>query len=57
VRHPIYSGILLALLGTALATDLYFLIVLALMGPYFIHQRARRGAADGSRVPRRLREL
>jgi protein-S-isoprenylcysteine O-methyltransferase Ste14 len=37
VRHPIYSGILLALLGTALAINLYFLIVLALMGPYFIH--------------------
>jgi protein-S-isoprenylcysteine O-methyltransferase Ste14 len=37
VRHPIYSGILLALLGTALATDLYFLIVLALMAAYFIH--------------------
>ena len=37
VRHPIYSGILLALLGTALATDLYFLIVLAIMCVYFTH--------------------
>ena len=37
VRHPIYSGILLALLGTALASDLYLLIVVALMGAYFIH--------------------
>jgi protein-S-isoprenylcysteine O-methyltransferase Ste14 len=37
VRHPIYSGILLALLGTALATDLYLLIVCAVMGAYFIH--------------------
>jgi protein-S-isoprenylcysteine O-methyltransferase Ste14 len=37
VRHPIYSGILLALLGTALASDLYFLIVFALMGAYLIH--------------------
>jgi protein-S-isoprenylcysteine O-methyltransferase Ste14 len=37
VRHPIYSGILLALLGTALTSDLYLLIVVALTGAYFIH--------------------
>ena len=37
VRHPIYSGILLAVLGTALATDLYLLIVLGAMGAYFLH--------------------
>src|SRR6476661_4125517 len=37
VRHPIYSGILLALLGTALATNLYWLIVLAFLGAYFIY--------------------
>ncbi|HEY1516212.1 MAG TPA: isoprenylcysteine carboxylmethyltransferase family protein [Solirubrobacteraceae bacterium] len=37
VRHPIYSGLLLALLGTALATNLYWLIALALGGAYFIY--------------------
>lgn len=37
VRHPIYSGLLLALLGTALATSLYWLIALALLGAYFIY--------------------
>jgi protein-S-isoprenylcysteine O-methyltransferase Ste14 len=37
VRHPIYSGILLAVLGTALATDLYWLIVLIVMGTYFLY--------------------
>jgi protein-S-isoprenylcysteine O-methyltransferase Ste14 len=37
VRHPIYSGILLAILGTALATNLYWLIALAVMGAYFIY--------------------
>jgi len=37
VRHPIYSGLLLALLGTALATNLYFLIVLVLVGAYFVY--------------------
>jgi protein-S-isoprenylcysteine O-methyltransferase Ste14 len=37
VRHPIYSGLLLALLGTALATNLYWLIALAILGAYFIY--------------------
>jgi protein-S-isoprenylcysteine O-methyltransferase Ste14 len=37
VRHPIYSGLLLALVGSALATNLYWLIALALMGGYFIY--------------------
>ena len=36
-RNPIYSGILLALLGTALATNLYWLIVLAFLGAYFTY--------------------
>lgn len=37
VRHPIYSGLLLAILGTALATNLYFLIALAVIGAYFVY--------------------
>jgi protein-S-isoprenylcysteine O-methyltransferase Ste14 len=37
VRHPIYSGILLATLGTALATNLVWLIVLVVIGAYFIY--------------------
>jgi protein-S-isoprenylcysteine O-methyltransferase Ste14 len=37
VRHPIYSGILLAVLGTSLATEIYWLIALGVMGTYFIH--------------------
>jgi protein-S-isoprenylcysteine O-methyltransferase Ste14 len=37
VRHPIYSGLLLALLGTALATNLYWLIALAVLGAYFTY--------------------
>jgi protein-S-isoprenylcysteine O-methyltransferase Ste14 len=37
VRHPIYSGILLAVLGTALAIDLYWVIVLIVMGVYFVY--------------------
>jgi protein-S-isoprenylcysteine O-methyltransferase Ste14 len=37
VRHPIYTGILLGLVGTALATTLYLLIACLLAGAYFIY--------------------
>ncbi|MDH6108557.1 protein-S-isoprenylcysteine O-methyltransferase Ste14 [Kitasatospora sp. MAP12-15] len=37
VRHPIYSGILLAMIGSALAVSLYWLVALALVGPYFLY--------------------
>jgi protein-S-isoprenylcysteine O-methyltransferase Ste14 len=37
VRHPIYSGLLAALLGTALATNLLGLIVVAVLGAYFYY--------------------
>ena len=37
VRHPIYSGLLLAILGTALATNLSWLIALAIVGAYFAY--------------------
>ncbi len=37
VRHPIYSGILLGMLGTGIATSLYWFIGLAVVGAYFIY--------------------
>jgi protein-S-isoprenylcysteine O-methyltransferase Ste14 len=37
VRHPIYSGILLAVLGTSLASEIYWLIAAAIMGAYFVY--------------------
>lgn len=37
VRHPIYSGLLLGLLGTTLATNLYWLIALVVMAIYFVY--------------------
>lgn len=37
VRHPIYSGLLLGLLGTALATNLTALILVAILGAYFYY--------------------
>ena len=37
IRHPIYTGILLAILGSALAISLYWLVILAFSGTYFIY--------------------
>jgi protein-S-isoprenylcysteine O-methyltransferase Ste14 len=37
VRHPIYSGLLLGLLGTALATDLLGLLIAVPLGAYFYY--------------------
>ncbi len=37
VRHPIYSGLLVAILGTALVTNLIGLIIVAILGAYFYY--------------------
>jgi protein-S-isoprenylcysteine O-methyltransferase Ste14 len=37
VRHPIYTGLLIGLLGTALATNLIGLIIVAVLGAYFYY--------------------
>jgi protein-S-isoprenylcysteine O-methyltransferase Ste14 len=36
-RHPIYSGLLIAMLGTALVTNLLGLVIVALMVGYFYY--------------------
>jgi protein-S-isoprenylcysteine O-methyltransferase Ste14 len=36
VRHPIYSGILLGMVGTAVAISPYWLIAVAVLGAYFL---------------------
>ena len=37
IRHPIYSGIILGMVGTAIAVSVYWLIAVALLGAYFIY--------------------
>ena len=37
VRHPIYSGIILALVGSAVAVNWYWLIVAALSAFFFVY--------------------
>jgi protein-S-isoprenylcysteine O-methyltransferase Ste14 len=41
VRHPIYTGLILAMLGTALATTLYGLIAVAVLGGFFVYSATR----------------
>jgi len=37
IRHPIYTGILLAMIGSAIAASVWWLIAVALIGGYFIY--------------------
>ncbi len=37
IRHPIYSGIILAMIGTTIAVSLYWLVAVALLGAYFVY--------------------
>jgi protein-S-isoprenylcysteine O-methyltransferase Ste14 len=37
VRHPIYSGIILAMIGTTIAVSLYWLAAVILLGVYFVY--------------------
>jgi len=37
VRHPIYSGIILAMIGTTIAVSLYWLVAVVVMGAYFLY--------------------
>jgi protein-S-isoprenylcysteine O-methyltransferase Ste14 len=40
IRHPIYSGIILAMAGTTVAVSLYWLIAVVLLGAYFLYSAA-----------------
>jgi protein-S-isoprenylcysteine O-methyltransferase Ste14 len=37
IRHPIYSGIILAMIGTAIAVSLYWLAAAIIIGAYFLY--------------------
>lgn len=41
VRHPIYTGLLLALLGSAIGQSIFWVLPLVLCGPYFIYSARR----------------
>src|SRR5579884_914451 len=51
VRHPIYSGIILAMIGTALAVNLYAFIVVAVLGAYFVYSARAEEKTMTARFP------
>jgi protein-S-isoprenylcysteine O-methyltransferase Ste14 len=51
VRHPIYSGIILAMIGTALAVSVYWLIAVVLLGAYFGYSAAMEERYMAGRFP------
>jgi protein-S-isoprenylcysteine O-methyltransferase Ste14 len=51
VRHPIYTGILIALLGTVIGYSLVWLPILLLSAPYFIYSARREEALMCEQFP------
>jgi protein-S-isoprenylcysteine O-methyltransferase Ste14 len=51
VRHPIYSGILLAMIGTAIAVSVYWLIAAVVIGGYFIYSATAEERYMAERLP------
>ena len=51
VRHPIYSGLLLAILGTALASNIYWLIVFGATTVYFVYSATVEERIMASSLP------
>jgi protein-S-isoprenylcysteine O-methyltransferase Ste14 len=51
VRHPIYSGILLAMLGSALAATVFWVIPFVLFGSFFVYSARREEAFMTSQFP------
>jgi protein-S-isoprenylcysteine O-methyltransferase Ste14 len=51
VRHPIYGGILVALLGSAIGYGLIWLPALLLLAPYFIYSARREEALMCEQFP------
>jgi len=37
IRHPIYSGIILAMIGTTIGVSLYWLLAVVFLGAYFLY--------------------
>lgn len=44
IRHPIYTGLILAMLGSALGVDVFWALLLVLVGAYFIYSARREEA-------------
>ena len=41
IRHPIYTGLIVAMLGSAMGVSVLWALLLVLIGPYFIYSARR----------------
>jgi protein-S-isoprenylcysteine O-methyltransferase Ste14 len=51
IRHPIYSGIVLAMIGTTIAVSLYWLVAVVLLGAYFLFSASMEECFMVTRFP------
>ena len=51
IRHPIYTGIILAMVGTAVAISWYWLVAAVVLGGYFVHSAAAEERYMAERFP------
>jgi len=51
IRHPIYSGIILAMAGTAVAVSLTYLVVLVVFAGYFVYSAVTEERDMAARFP------
>ncbi len=51
VRHPIYSGIILAMIGTTIAVSLYGLVAVVMLGAYFAYSAIAEERFMADRFP------
>jgi protein-S-isoprenylcysteine O-methyltransferase Ste14 len=51
IRHPIYSGIILAMIGTTIAVSLYWLVAVVLLGAYFVYSAIAEERFMAGRFP------
>lgn len=51
VRHPIYTGMLIAMLGSAIGESVFWVLPLILFGTYFIHSARREEKVMSEQFP------
>jgi len=51
IRHPIYAGLTLAMLGSAIGVHLFWALLLVFTGPYFIYSARREEAVMLQQFP------
>ena len=51
IRHPIYTGIILAMIGTTIAVSLYWLVAVVVLGAYFVYSAIAEERFMAGRLP------